>query len=77
MLIGELIVSENDIGCGDSSQILETTKNIKQLQEISEKLNKKYGESSETNSRSFSVKIIDTKNVKDSLTKEDIRNLWR
>ena len=76
MKIGFLIVEHYDIGYGSSENELDNSLNVKQLEEISEKLNKKFGYSSETNSLSFSVKVIDTKKVKTSLSRKEINSLW-
>lgn len=78
MLIGQIIAYDYDIGCGTSVTPLgEKSFNIKQLQEIAEKLNKKHGRSSEVDSLKFIVDITDTKKVKDSLSRNDISNLWK
>ena len=61
-----------DEGCGSSENELATSKNIKQLEDIASKMNKKYG----SKEREFSVTIIDTSVIKESLSRKDISNLW-
>jgi len=77
MKIGILLALEYDIGCGTSEKELATTFNVEQLKSIAKKLNKKFGYSSETESLEFSVRILDTKKIKDSLSKEELSILWR
>lgn len=75
MKIGQLIAYSYDIGCGSSEQILETCKNVDQLESAAEKLNKKFGR--KDGELSFSVKVIDTQEVKDSLSRKELASLWR
>lgn len=73
MKIGVLKSHYYDEGCGSSTDELATTKNIKQLEDIAVKLNKKHG----CSYRNFTVTVIDTKEVKESLSRKEISNLWR
>jgi len=77
MKIGQIMSHQYDISSGSSTNLLTTSKNIKQLEEIVEKLNKKYGRGGNDFTLNFSLKIIDTEKIPTSLNREEINALWK
>lgn len=78
MKIYQLICSESDIAVGNSEQVLETTKNKKQLETIAIRFNEKFAskETDDTWFMEFWVKEIDIEKLKYTLTEFEINALW-
>ena len=78
MKIYQLICYQYDMSSGNSETILETSLNGFQMNSIANRLNNKYGsaKNAEDYVTHFSVSIIDTTTVKDSLTRSEIDGLW-